>query len=73
MDRHITLPITKEIAESLTSGDYVYLDGQMYVARDAAHKRMMEVLDLHLPERADRSVPQDRQQPAVWINTHRAY
>ena len=45
MDRHITLPITKEIAESLTSGDYVYLDGQMYVARDAAHKRMMEVLD----------------------------
>ena len=35
MDRHITLPITKEIAESLTSGDYVYLDGQMYVARDA--------------------------------------
>ena len=45
MDRHITLPITKVIAESLTSGDYVYLDGQMYVARDAAHKRMMEVLD----------------------------
>ena len=45
MDRHITLPITKEIAESLTSGDYVYLDGQMYVARDAAHMRMMEVLD----------------------------
>ena len=45
MDRHITLPITKEIAESLTSGDYVYLDGQIYVARDAAHKRMMEVLD----------------------------
>ena len=45
MDQHITLPITKEMAESLTSGDYVYLDGQMYVARDAAHKRMMEVLD----------------------------
>ena len=41
MDRHITLPITKEIAESMT----VYLDGQMYVARDAAHKRMMEVLN----------------------------
>ena len=45
MDRHITLPITEEIAESLTAGDYVYLDGEMYVARDAAHKRMMEVLD----------------------------
>ena len=45
MDRHITLPITEEIAESLTAGDYIYLDGEMYVARDAAHKRMMEVLD----------------------------
>ena len=45
MDRHITLPITEEIAESLTAGDYVYLNGEMYVARDAAHKRMMEVLD----------------------------
>lgn len=45
MDRHITLPITEEIADSLTAGDYVYLDGEMYVARDAAHKRMMEVLD----------------------------
>ena len=29
MDRHITLPITEEIAESLTAGDYVYLDGEM--------------------------------------------
>lgn len=45
MDQHITLPITEEIAEKLTSGDYVYLSGEMYVARDAAHKRMMEVLD----------------------------
>ena len=45
MDQHITLPITEKIAEKLTSGDYVYLSGEMYVARDAAHKRMMEVLD----------------------------
>lgn len=45
MDQHITLQITEKIAEKLTSGDYVYLSGEMYVARDAAHKRMMEVLD----------------------------
>ncbi len=45
MDRKITLPITAEISESLTAGDYVYLTGEMYVARDAAHKRMMEALD----------------------------
>lgn len=45
MDQHITLPITEKITEKLTSGDYVYLSGEMYVARDAAHKRMMEVLD----------------------------
>lgn len=45
MDKHIHTPITEEIAESLTAGDYVYLTGTIYVARDAAHKRMMEVLD----------------------------
>lgn len=45
MDKKINLPITAEISESLTVGDYVYLTGTMYVARDAAHKRMMEVLD----------------------------
>ncbi|MBR2044998.1 MAG: Fe-S-containing hydro-lyase [Agathobacter sp.] len=41
----IRTPITKEIASSLKSGDYVYLSGTMYVARDAAHKRMMESLE----------------------------
>lgn len=45
MDQHISLPITEETALSLKSGDYVYLTGDMYVARDAAHKRMTEALD----------------------------
>lgn len=44
MEKYITLPITKEIAHSLTAGDYVYLTGTLYSARDAAHKRMMESL-----------------------------
>lgn len=45
MDKKIITPITEEIAQGLTAGDYVYLSGEIYVARDAAHKRMMEVLD----------------------------
>ena len=45
MEHHITLPITENTALSLHSGDYVYLSGEMYVARDAAHKRMDEALD----------------------------
>ncbi len=37
-------PLTKEKIESLKSGDYVYLTGTIYTARDAAHKRMSEAL-----------------------------
>lgn len=43
--KNIKLPITKETASSLKAGDYVYLSGVMYSARDAAHKRMTESLD----------------------------
>ena len=42
MDRHITAPITKETAKTLHAGDYVYITGTIYTARDAAHKRMYE-------------------------------
>lgn len=45
MDKHITTPITEEVTAELHSGDYVYINGTIYVARDAAHKRLMEVLD----------------------------
>ena len=45
MDKHITAPITKETARSLHAGDYVYVTGTIYTARDAAHKRMDEALD----------------------------
>ncbi len=36
--------IKKETARSLHAGDYVYITGTMYTARDAAHKRMYEIL-----------------------------
>ena len=44
MEKHITAPITKEVAKTLKSGDYVYISGVIYTARDAAHKRMSETL-----------------------------
>lgn len=45
MEKHITVPFDKETAKSLKSGDYVYLTGVIYTARDAAHKRMDESLN----------------------------
>lgn len=44
MDRYIRVPLNKEDALSLEAGDYVYLTGTIYTARDAAHKRMYEAL-----------------------------
>lgn len=44
MDKHISVPFGEETALSLKAGDYVYLTGTIYTARDAAHKRMYEVL-----------------------------
>ena len=41
----MNVPMTKEEAASLKAGDYVYLTGTIYTARDAAHKRMDEALD----------------------------
>lgn len=45
MNRMINVPIRKEDAKSLKAGDYVFLTGTIYTARDAAHKRMQEALD----------------------------
>jgi len=45
MDLHITVPFDESTEKSLKSGDYVYLSGIIYTARDAAHKRMYETLE----------------------------
>lgn len=45
MDKYIKTPITREITSDLKMGDYVYITGTVYVARDAAHKRMIEALE----------------------------
>ena len=45
MDKHIKTPITENTSKDLKAGDYVYITGTIYVARDAAHKRMAEALE----------------------------
>lgn len=44
MERYIKAPISREDALACKSGDYVYITGTIYTARDAAHKRMDETL-----------------------------
>lgn len=44
MDRYVNAPMSKEDAKSLKAGDMVFLNGIIYTARDAAHKRMYETL-----------------------------
>lgn len=44
MNKYIQTPLSKEEAKSLQAGDYVYLTGTIYTARDAAHLRMYEAL-----------------------------
>lgn len=45
MEYHITAPLCVQEAAKLRSGDYVYITGTLYTARDAAHLRMDEALD----------------------------
>ncbi len=39
---HITTPITEEQVRGIQAGDEVYISGEIYTARDAAHKRMID-------------------------------
>ena len=45
MEKHIKVPFDKNTAMTLKAGDYVYLTGTIYTARDAAHKRMDDALN----------------------------
>lgn len=44
MDKYINVPLNEKDTADLKAGDYVYLTGTIYTARDAAHKRMYEAL-----------------------------
>lgn len=45
MEYRITVPLDKDAVKKLRAGDYVWITGTVYTARDAAHKRMQETLD----------------------------
>lgn len=45
MQKKITTPLTIEKVEELKAGESVLLTGYIYTARDAAHKRLVELLD----------------------------
>jgi fumarate hydratase subunit beta len=45
MTKKISLPLTEKTIADLKAGDNVLLSGTLYVARDAAHRRMIEALD----------------------------
>ena len=49
MAKYITAPLTKEQARSLRVGESVYLSGSVYTARDAAHKRLCELVEQGKP------------------------
>lgn len=42
---YLDTPLTKEAIKPLKSGDKVFITGTIYTARDAAHKRVLELQD----------------------------
>ncbi len=45
MDRVINTPVTDEVIETLHAGDRLLITGTILTGRDAAHKRLVELLD----------------------------
>lgn len=49
MNHAITTPLTDEAAKVLHAGDDIRITGVIYTARDAAHKKLCELLDAGQP------------------------
>jgi len=49
MAKKVMLPLTDETLKDLKAGDNILLTGVIYVARDAAHKRIVAALDQGKP------------------------
>ena len=47
--KKVTTPFTNEELKQLKAGDSVLLSGYIYTARDAAHKRLIELLEQEKP------------------------
>lgn len=44
-DKYVQPPLTDDVVAELRAGDQVYITGTIYAARDAAHKKLVELLD----------------------------
>ena len=66
MEKKVTTPLTEEKVKTLKAGDSVLISGTIYTARDAAHKRLVELLD------EGKSLPININQRAVieWTHLH---
>ncbi len=45
MDRYVNTPLTEDKCMEFEAGDFVYITGTIYTARDAAHKKMYESMN----------------------------
>ncbi len=45
MEKHISTPLTREKIKDLKMGDFVFLSGTIYTARDAAHARLVKLIE----------------------------
>ncbi|MDF2532960.1 MAG: fumarate hydratase, partial [Clostridia bacterium] len=45
MEKKISTPLTEEKVKDLKAGDTVLISGIIYTARDAAHKRLVELIN----------------------------
>ena len=60
MEYHLNLPIEDSDVLKLRAGDIVYFSGVMYTARDAAHKRLVELI------RNGKELPMDVRNSAIY-------
>lgn len=45
MDKELTTPLSADVLTGLKSGDQISITGVLFTARDAAHRRMQEIID----------------------------
>ncbi len=57
----ITAPLTREVAKQLRAGDSCLISGVIYTARDAAHKRLCELVW------SDKELPIDMKDTWRWV------
>ena len=60
MEKYINVPLKDEDIKQLKAGDYVYISGTIYTARDAAHKRMYEAM------MENKEIPMDLQNNVIY-------